>query len=409
MPDYHYNAIDRGGQGISGVITADDHRSAIATLADRGVFVTDIDQRRTLAERKLTAPWEILRRRRISRRVRAAMLQQLATALQAGLALLPALRVVEEQAENDAMRSLMGDLAERVQSGESLSAALSAHPREFSALEVSMTRVGETAGLLDQVMGYLAEFAQREVETRQQIRSAATYPAFVLVLASISVVIILTVILPRVLGGVRDAVPVLPLPTVIMMGLGDLIRSYGWLLIVLLIAGVWGFRAWRGSEKGRLAFDRFILRVPVLGTALRRIAVGRFARTLGTLSRAGIGILEALRVLRNTLGNEAMARQIDRVAAEIREGQSIADPLRGTGQFPPLLIQVIAMGESTGRLDELLLQTASAYEKETAAAIHRVMTILPAIFTVLLALVVLFVLAAVLLPIVSMQTSLPGM
>ena len=158
--------------------------------------------------------------------------------------------------------------------------------------------------------------------------------------------------------------------------------------------------------EGRLAFDKFKLRIPVLGTAIRRIAVARFARTLGTLSKSGIQILDALGVLRDTLGNEALARRIDEAAAGIRQGESIAEPLRKTGEFPPLLIQVIAMGEKTGRLDELLLQTADAYEKETSAAIERVMTILPAVFIVLLALVVAFILVAVLLPVIEMQASL---
>ncbi|KKL07702.1 hypothetical protein LCGC14_2583350, partial [marine sediment metagenome] len=201
----------------------------------------------------------------------------------------------------------------------------------------------------------------------------------------------------------------LPAPTRILLGLSNALRSYWWAFTAVIVAGVWGFRSWLARPAGRLAFDTFKLRIPVLGTALRRLAVGRFARTLGTLSQSGIHIIEALGVLRDTLGNEALARKIDQVAAEIAQGESIAEPLRKSGQFPPLLIQVIAMGERTGRLDELLLQTADAYEKETAAALQRVMTILPAALVVLLALVVVFILAAVLLPIIDMQTAIPGM
>jgi type II secretory pathway component PulF len=338
------------------------------------------------------------------------MLRQLATALQAGLGLLPALRVVEQQAEHPALRSLAGDLAGRVQAGDSLSEAMASRPREFSRLEVSMVRVGETAGVLDEVMAYLSDFAERDVDVRDQIRSAAAYPVFVLSLAAVSVAIIVAVIMPPVMETVTDAVgaAALPLPTRILMGISDVLRSFGWALAIAAIGGVWGFRAWLRRPAGRLAFDTFKLRIPVLGTALRRLAVGRFARTLGTLSKSGIQILEALQVLRDTLGNEALARKIDEVTAEITQGQSIADPLRKTGQFPPLLTQVIAMGERTGRLDELLLQTAEAYEKETAAALQRVMTLLPALLIVLLALVVAFILAAVLLPIVEMGTAIPG-
>ena len=259
---------------------------------------------------------------------------------------------------------------------------------------------------------HLADFAEHDVDIREKIRSAATYPVFVLLLAGISVVIIVTVILPKVMGTVTGGLESnagLPAPTRMLLWLSEALRMYGWAMAIAVIAAIAGFRAWLRRPEGRLAFDRFKLRIPVLGTALRRIAVARFARTLGTLSTSGIQILEALHVLRDTLGNEALAQKIDQVAADIKQGQSIAEPLRETGEFPPLLIQVIAMGERTGRLDELLLQTADAYEKETSAAIQRVMTILPAVFIVLLALVVVFILAAVLLPIIEAETAIPGL
>jgi type II secretory pathway component PulF len=184
---------------------------------------------------------------------------------------------------------------------------------------------------------------------------------------------------------------------------------WGLLLLAALAAGAWLFRSWARRPAGRLALDGFKLRVPVLGTAIRRVAVARFARTLGTLSQSGIQILEALRVLRDTLGNEALARHVDEVAGRITQGQSIAEPLRRTGQFPALLTQVIALGEKTGKLDEMLLKTADVYEKETAAAIDRLMILLPAALIVLLAGVVGFILAAVLLPILEMQGSIPGL
>jgi len=406
MAKYQYNALDKDGRAVSGAIAADNRDGAISALAADGVFVTDLHDPAAPRQAARAPSGPLLRlRRHLSASTRAALFRQLATALKAGLPLLPALHVVQEQAENQRLKALVGDMAQRVQSGESLSQAMEAQGREFSALEVSMARVGETAGLLDQIMGYLAEFAEGEVEIRQKVWTAAAYPLFVLALAVISIIIIVALIVPRVLGAVTEATTVLPWPTRVLLSTSDLIRSYGYLALILLAGGLWALRAWVSRPPGRLALDRFKLRIPVLGTALRRIAVARFARTLGTLSKSGIQILEALRVLRDTLGNEALARHVDRVAAGITQGQSIAEPLRQTGQFPPLLIQVIAMGERTGRLDELLLQTAQAYEKETAAAIQRTMTILPALFIVLMAMLVLFVLSAVLLPIVNMNVS----
>ena len=411
MARFHYIALDADGRNITGETEAPGRGEAIALLAERSVYVTDISERDGKGDGKGASLFRLPGRRRVPPRSRAAMLRQLATALQAGLPLLSALRVVEQQAEGGALRTLVSDLGERVQSGESLSEAMAAHPRDFSPLEASMARVGETAGVLEEVMGYLSDFAERDVEIRERVRSAAVYPAFVLVLAAVSAVIVVTTILPRVMATVTESIgtAALPAPTKILMNLSYFLRDYWWLLGGGLALGIWAFWTWLARPGGRLAFDRFKLRVPVLGTALRRIAVARFARTLGTLSKSGIQILEALQVLRDTLGNEALAQKIDQVASDIKQGQSIAEPLRQTGQFPPLLIQVIAMGEKTGRLDELLLQTADAYERETAAAIGRVMTLLPAVLIVLLALIVAFVLAAVLLPIVNMETSIPGM
>ena len=411
MPDFQYQAIGADGRALDGSIDAANRAQAIATLADRGTFVTQIDAAAepTAATGALAG---LTMRRRVSQRSKTAMFQQVAVALQSGLPLLDALRIVEYQAESPAMEQLAHDLSESVQGGDALSEAMGSHKRVFTPLETSMARVGEAAGKLDEVMGYLAEFAQRDQEARQKIRSAASYPVFVFGLAIVSVIIILAWILPRIMGTVLEQTGeiTLPLPTRVLLTVSDVLWSpYGLGLAVALGAGIWAFVRWSRQPAGRLTVDRFKLRVPVLGAALRKVAVARFARTLGTLHRSGVEILEAMRVLRDTLGNEALAQQIDDVTADITQGQSIAEPLRQTGQFPPLLIQVIAMGERTGKLDDLLLQTADSLEKETEAALARVLTILPAVFIVCLALIVLFILAAVLLPIVGMDAAMSGL
>ena len=411
MPEYQYKAIAADGSPVEGSINAESRPGAIAVLTGDDRYVTDIEEATPEAQAGAGPLKAISAVRRVSPRAKTGMFQQLTVALHSGLPLLDALRIVEHQAESPALMKLAHELAESVQSGESLSLAMGYHLRVFSPLETSMTRVGESAGKLDEVMGYLSEFAQRDLEARQKIRSAATYPLFVFGLAIVSVVIILTWILPRIMETVLEQTDTanLPLTTQLLMGIGHVAWSlYGLVIAAALGLGVWAFRRWSCTPTGRLAVDRFKLRVPVLGTALRKIAVARFARTLGTLHRSGIEIIEAMQVLRGTLGNEALAQQIDGVTKDITQGQSIAEPLRRTGQFPLLLIQVIAMGERTGKLDELLLQTADSLEKETAAALARVLTVLPAVFIVCLALVVLFILAAVLLPIVSMDLTSSG-
>lgn len=406
MPDFRYIALAADGETLTGVIRADSRPQAIDRLAQQGAFVTDIDVDDDKIDRSPRRDAAGFRRTRVTLRAKAEMLEQLAVALQSGLPLLEGLHVVRDQADSDALRNLIDDMAHRVQGGESISQAMAAHEPPFYELEIAMARVGETAGKLDEVMGYLAEFAEHDLDTRRRIRSAAAYPLFILGLAIVSVVIILTWILPRVMGAILEqgGALTLPLPTRVLMSLSDFLRSPGGvILLIIVVAGGWYFRKWASTDEGRLAVDRFKLKLPVLGTAFRKIAVARFARTLGTLSRAGIPILEAMHVLRGTLGNAELARQLDRVTVDITQGQSIAEPLAASGQFPPLLTQVIAMGERTGKLDVLLLRAADSLEKDTDAALARVMTLLPALFIVCMAVIVAFILVAVMLPIMSID------
>ena len=433
MPDFQYKALDRQGRPVSGVIDATDRAAAVARLGEREHFVVEMDlktapgragrsavrsspggkprapksARSAMPRGDASGPTRAIdggtRLRRIGGRQRVALLRQLAVGLSAGLTLVDALQVVADQAESAAVRDTVEDLVTRVTAGDALSAALRANPQTFSTMQISMVRAGETAGALDTVMMSLASFAERDLELREKLRSAAIYPLLVLALGAASVVVIMVFILPRILSVVSETGGQLPLPTRMLMQMTDLLRSpWGWAGGVGLVAAGVLFWRWRRSPEGRHRFDQTLLQLPVIGPALRRVAVSRFARTLATLAAANIPIVESMRIVRDTLGNEALARDIDHATDGIVRGSAIADELRDTGRFPSLLIQVIAMGERTGRLDELLMNTAETYDKETNAALERVMTILPVIFILLLAVVVAFILAATLLPMMNM-------
>jgi type II secretory pathway component PulF len=239
------------------------------------------------------------------------------------------------------------------------------------------------------------------------MKNASAYPIFVLAIGLISAVIIVTGILPRILATVEIGAAAMPLPTKILMGISAFTRTLftsvaGWAVLVAMIVGLYAFRRWTKTV-GKFEWDRFKLRIPVLGSVLRTIAVGRFARTLGALTQGGVTILEALGVVRDTLGNEALAREIDEVTEQVKRGESLADPLDESGCFPPLLVQIVAVGEQTGKLDELLLNAAETFDTDADAAINRFMAIFPAILILLLALVIGFIIAAALLPIVMMS------
>ena len=414
LPDFAYKALDRKGQSVAGVISAADRAAAVALLGQRETFVTDIeksDGKSKAAHSSATkdAGFSLrLNAHKVTPRQRVTLLRQLTVGLSAGLTLVNALEVVADQAESPAVRALVDDLIERVSSGEALSDAQAEHPEAFTTMKVSMTRAGETAGALDEVMNSLASFAERDLELREKLRSASLYPLMIVGFGVISIFVIMIFILPRIMVVVSETGSDLPLPTRMLMGMADWARSPAGIIAgvgVVAAAGFWWY--WKSTPEGALAMDRIKLKLPFIGPAIRRVAVSRFARTLGTLAAANIPIVESMRIVRDTLGNEVLARDIDRAAAGIVRGSAIADDLRDTGQFPSLLIQVIAMGERTGRLDELLMDTADSYDKETNAALERVMTVVPVLIILVLALFVAFILAATLLPIMNIDMGTP--
>ncbi len=336
-----------------------------------------------------------------------AMTSQFCTALRAGLPLMKCLELLRDQQKKPASREMLDTLVQTVSGGQSLSDALAAHPKVFSPLYVSMIRVGETGGILEQTTQQLAGILKRDDKVRTSMKSAMAYPIFVLCLGIVSVAIIVTWILPNVMSNLDVDVSVLPWPTQVLMSCSALSKEllttvYGWIAM-----GVLGFLLFCGirwiKREGRMQWDAFRLKIPILGHVLRTIAVGRFARTLGALTQGGVTILEALNVVRDTLGNEVLGAQIDNVAEEVKRGESLATPLEACGYFPPLLVQVVAVGEQTGTLDELLLNAAETFDEEADAAISRFMAVFPAVLILLLAVVVGFIIIATLLPMVTLQ------
>ena len=419
MSDFYYKAVQEAGGYVTGKLEAADRRSAIAVLANKGQLVLELleetkDQMPKPATEvqhlRLTLPRLIkLGSRRITSKDILAMTTQLSTALQAGLPLLNGLELIGEQQHKAGMKEMLTDITHAVSSGQSLSEAMANHPKVFNSLYLSMIRVGETAGILEQTTGQLAAILGREEKIKTNMKNASAYPVFVLCLGLASVTIILTWILPNILATISGGVGLLPLPTRILMALSGFTKAlftkvYGWVTLALVAGGLYYARRWT-KTKGRVKWDGFKLKVPVLGSVLRSISVGRFARTLGALTKGGVTILEALSVVRDTLGNELLGREIDTVAEKVRRGEPLAEPLHRSGYFPPLLVQIVSIGEQTGRLDELLLNAAETFDTEADSAISRFMAIFPAILILLLALVIGFIIAATLLPIVAMELS----
>lgn len=414
MGQFSYKAVDQSGGHVAGTIEAADRRSAVAALADKGQFVTELGEKtqRTSVKSDAKEALDLSRfvkfgSRRISSKDILAMTTQLSTALRAGLPLLNGLELILEQQHKTAMKEMMGQLVNGVSSGQSLSEAMAKHEKVFSPLYLSMIRVGETGGILDGTSAQLGLMLGRDEKIKTSMKNASAYPIFVLCIGLVSVIIIITWILPKILETVTGGISVLPLPTRILMAVSGLTKGlfttfFGWLVIALIASGLYYLIRWTKSE-GRIKWDAFKLKIPILGSVLRTIAVGRFARTLGSLTKGGVIILEALSVVRDTLGNELLGREIDAVAEKVKRGEPLAGPLGESGYFPPLLVQIISIGEQTGKLDELLLNAADTFDAEADSAINRFMAIFPAILILVLALLIGFIIAATLLPIVVME------
>jgi type II secretory pathway component PulF len=408
-----YKAVNQAGGHIAGTIEATDRKSAVADLVNKKQFVVELAEETqaptvSSGEKAALDLTSLLRfgSRRANSKDILAMTTQLGTALRAGLPLLNGLELIREQQHKAVMKEMLDELAKSVSSGQSLSEAMAKHGNTFSPLYLSMIRVGETGGMLDKTTTQLAEILSRDEKIKTNMKNASAYPIFVLVLGLISVVIILTTILPKIIRTIGGGYAELPLPTKMLLRLSDFTRGLfttyiGWIVIVLIVAGLHYLIKWT-KTKGRIKWHSFKLKIPLLGSVLRTIAVGRFARTLGALTKGGVTILEALSVVRDTMGNELLGREIDAVAEKVKAGESLAAPLNESGYFPPLLVQITSIGEQTGKLDELLLNAADTFDAEADSVINRFMAIFPAILILLLALVIGFIIAATLLPIVMM-------
>jgi len=415
MGQFSYTAVNQAGGHVAGTIEATDRRSAVAALVEKGQFVVELAeeaQAPTVSGRSKAA-LDMLRlipfgSRRITSKDVLAVTSQLSTALRAGLPLLNGLEIIREQQHKAAAKKMFDELVKSVSGGQSLSEAMAKHERIFNPLYLSMIRVGETAGILDETTAQLAAILGREEKIRANMKNASAYPIFVLCIGFASAIVVLTVVLPRILATISGGVAALPWPTQVLMALSSFTKAYGWLVAVLIVAGAYYLRRWSRAE-GKLKWDAFKLKIPVLGSVLRTIAVGRFARTLGSLTKGGVTILEALGVVRDTLGNELLGREIDAVAEKVKTGESLAVPLDESGYFPPLLVQIVSIGEQTGRLDELLLSAAETFDAEADSAISRFMAVFPAVLILLLALAIGFIIAATLLPIVVMELGAGGL
>ncbi len=345
----------------------------------------------------------------LSRSDLASFMRELATAIEAGLSLMQALTTVRRQASGNALPVILDHLIDRVEAGIPLHQAAREYGPPFDEMVIGMVRAADASGRMHEILHQLADLLERSVELRREVVGATMYPAIVFVMILISVTIFITVLIPRLMAPIQaQANFVMPWPTQLLLDLASFLQAYWIWLVAAIIAMLAGWRFWIAVPANRVALDRLKLKTPLLGRLLRDVAVARFTRTLGTLVSAGLPILNALKIVRDTLGNVALMQAIDEVQDRVTTGQSLAEPLERSGYFPPLLIQIVNIGERSGRLETMLLHAATAFDRQVSNSIKIFTKALPPVLIVMAAAVVAFVLVAILLPMLELQSAIGG-
>ncbi|MEI9863351.1 MAG: type II secretion system F family protein [Limisphaerales bacterium] len=343
---------------------------------------------------------------RIKRKDVTALTRQISALLGAAIPIPQALDSLGEEEENPALKEVVQKIADSVRKGVAFSAALEEHPKLFGKLYSSMVRVGEEGGVLPKVVADLADLLEHEDEVRGEVVSAIAYPVFVLIFGIATVTVLLTVVLPRLFSMLQDMLPVLPLPTLILLKVSHGLHQYWPWLLTGLVAAIFGIRWYLRKSEGAKNWDKIKLAIPLIGPVVRAAALGRFARTLGTLVKSGVSLLPALKIVENTIGNQILAQQVASVAEETRGGDSLAAPLRKLGIFPRTMIQMIDVGEQTGKLDDMLLKVAEIEERQMRARTKILISLLAPILILVVGALVGFIVIAILLPIFKMSSAI---
>lgn len=405
MPVYEYKAIHEDGRESNGMLNADTPRDARERLRGQQLMVTWIRQ----VEDPATAGGGGRLRRLIpsGRDVGeiALVTRQLATLLKAGIPLSEALAVLIQQVESKDLEKALRDVREKVLEGVPMHQAMARHPRYFDTLYASMVKAGEASGTLDLIMHRLAEFNQRQARVANRVKAALVYPMLIGLVGVMVVMFLMTVVVPRIEMVFTAQHRELPLLTQSLIAVSGFIR-HDWLVILAgLTAVALLLKAAHETERGRLAWDRIVLRLPIVGEVLRKQIIARFAATFSTLLGSGLPVLEALGIIRQVMTNRIMSDTVARVHDRIVEGADISTPLRESGIFPPVVSYMIAVGERSGQLEDILNTLSGAYEEEVEVSTQKLLSVLEPVMIVLMALVVGYIVVSIVLPIFDMVGS----
>lgn len=396
---YNYRVRDRQGKVISGKLEADNEAVVSQRLREMGYFIIAVEEERTpITKREIRIFQPKVKGKDIT-----IFTRQFATMINAGLPLVKCLSILSEQTENPLLTEVIADVQHEVEMGRSLSEALSKHPNIFKDLYTSMVKAGEIGGVLDDVLLRIASTLESEDEIRRRIKSAMTYPTAMFAISILLLFVMLIFVVPIFERMFRDMGATLPFLTRIIVGISHFLASWkGMILLVAVIGGVVMLRRWLKTPAGRRRLDSLKLRLPVFGPLLHKMSLSRFSRTLGTLVASGVPILQALEITSSTVGNVLVAEAVDNVRASVKEGESIARPLGQSPLFPPMVTQMLAIGEETGALDTMLNKVSDFYDSEVSSTVEALTSLLEPILIVFLGVVVGTIVISLYMPIFSL-------
>lgn len=405
MPVYTYSALDARGKETKGVVNADSARAARVKLRQSGLFTKELlettDAETPERNRRLTLLQTV---RRVRPQDITVMTRQFATLLAANLTVVDALTALIEQTENRTLQRTLIQVREGVLEGSSLATALGQHRRVFAPLFVNMVRAGEASGALPLVMLRLADFSERQLDTRKKITAKMYYPLFMIAIGAIILFALLTYVVPTVTTLFSNMRRTLPWPTVVLISVSNFLQAYWWLLLLGLLGIFLALRRYRRTAQGERLFDTWKIRAPLIGKLALKVAMSRFTRTLGILLHSGIPLLDALDIARAVVSNSVLAAAISTARDAIREGADIASPLKASGYFPPLVSHMISIGEKSGQLEDMLMRVAESYDNEVETSVEGLTSLVEPIIIVVMAMVVFGIMLAVLLPIFELNT-----
>lgn len=403
MPEFAYEALDKGGKQVRGVIEAANEEIIVERLRGMGLYPLKVLQHKKSAANAdiFALPGLRIIFHRITSKQLMNFTRQLATLIDAGLPIIRSLSILREQVESAIFKDKITDIIKHIEGGGSLSEGLARHPKVFDNLYCNMVRAGEIGGVLESVLDKIAEFLEKAQALKGKVKSAMMYPLVVSLLAIGIVSFILITIIPKFEDIFRQLGAELPWLTQQLINMSNILLHQTWIVLIAVVVIYIIFKKINDTKEGKFMIDKITLKVPVLGMLLRKIAITRFAGTLATLIHSGVPILQALDIVRDTSGNEVVARAMDTVYASVKDGDTIHEPLAKCPIFPPLVVHMVAVGEETGAIDLMLNKVAEAYEREVDDTVNALTSILEPILIVFLGIIVGTIVVALYLPLFS--------